>query len=69
MADYDKVLALRPLDMAAHNRRGNALVALGRPDEAMAAYDAALAIAPDNAEALNNRSVTLLKLEKCDAAL
>ena len=44
LADYDKVLALRPRHVPALNRRGDALAALERRDEALAAYDAALAI-------------------------
>ena len=62
LADYDKVLSLRPRHVGALNRRGNTLGALKRPEEALAAYDAALAIEPDNVDALNNRSVVLVTL-------
>ncbi len=44
LADYAKVLALRPRHVSALNRQGNAFAALRRPNEALAAYDAALAI-------------------------
>ena len=44
LADYGKVVTLRPRHVAALNRRGIALAALKRPEEALAAYDAALVI-------------------------
>ncbi len=45
----------------AHVNRGNALSALGRRDEALAAYDQALALNPDRAEAQLGRGNLLLR--------
>jgi tetratricopeptide (TPR) repeat protein len=38
---YDRALALRPDDAAAHHERGRALYQLGRYEEALAAFDRA----------------------------
>jgi hypothetical protein len=49
---------------AALYNRGNALAALGRYDEAIAAFDRALAATPDHAKAWNNRGRALQALNR-----
>lgn len=49
---------------AAHYNRGNALVMLGRYEDAILAYDAALAIQPGWPEAVQNREIARLRLER-----
>ena len=44
--------------------RGNALIKLNRPLEALAAYDRALQIAPRNAQLLTNRAAALRRLDR-----
>lgn len=43
--------------------RGNALIFLGRYEDAIASFDAALALRPDWAEAAENRAIALARLE------
>lgn len=52
----------RTLAAKAHNRRGDALLLLGRAEEALAAYEAALPLAPDDAYILYNRGRARLAL-------
>jgi predicted O-linked N-acetylglucosamine transferase (SPINDLY family) len=55
-------LANRPDHVEALNCRGNALLELGRSEEALASYDRALAVRPDYTDALNNRTDALRAL-------
>jgi tetratricopeptide (TPR) repeat protein len=48
----------------AHNRRGDALLLLGRADEAIAEFDQAAALAPDDAYVLYNRGRANLAIGK-----
>lgn len=49
---FGRMLSIDPLDVEASVRRGDALLALQRLDDAMADYNRALAVQPNNAEAL-----------------
>ncbi len=69
LACYDRVLALKPDYVEAHNNRGNALKDLGRPEEALASFDRAIALEPDHAEAHCNRGMALQELKRMDEAL
>ena len=44
MASYDRAIALRPEYAEAHDNRGNALIDLKRPEEALASYDKVIAL-------------------------
>jgi tetratricopeptide (TPR) repeat protein len=52
----------------AHNRRGDALLLLDRPAEALEAFNAALALTPDDAYVLYNRGTALIRLDRKDEA-
>jgi tetratricopeptide (TPR) repeat protein len=65
----DRALKRNPNDAAAHNNRGNALLALRRFDEALASYDRALTLRPAYADALCNRGAALHALKRFDEAL
>ena len=56
------------LTAKAHNRRGDALLLLGKSDEALAAFNAALALTPGDAYVLYNRGIALLALDRKDEA-
>jgi predicted O-linked N-acetylglucosamine transferase (SPINDLY family) len=64
-----RALKLNPRSAPAYLDLGNALLALQRPQEALAGYDKALAIKPDFAEALNNRGNALFALNRPEEAL
>ena len=66
---FGKAIAVNPNIAIAYNNRGNALLDLGRLDEARASYDKALALKPDYAEAYYNRGNALLDLKRLDEAL
>ena len=51
-----------------HNRRGDALLLLTRPEEALAAFDSALALTPTDAYAHYNRARALLALGRKEDA-
>ncbi|MEI8312481.1 MAG: caspase family protein, partial [Verrucomicrobiota bacterium] len=53
----------------AHNRRGDALLLLGRPDEALKEFDSALPLAPTDAYVLFNRGRAHLALDQRDEAI
>ena len=57
-----------PLTAKAHSRRGDALLALTRPEEALAAFQAALALTPDDAYLHYNRGRTYLALDRKEEA-
>jgi tetratricopeptide (TPR) repeat protein len=65
----DRALKRNPNDAAAHNNRGNALLALRRFDEALASYDRALTLRPAYPDALCNRGAALHALRRFDDAL
>jgi tetratricopeptide (TPR) repeat protein len=69
LANYDRVLALRPNYSNALCNRGFALHELKRFEEALASYDRALQIRPNDDEVLYNRGNTLKELNRLDAAL
>jgi len=50
------------------NRRGDCLLLLDRPQDALAAYNAAIPLAPDDAYPIYNRGRTLLVLDRKDEA-
>lgn len=56
------------LSAKAHNRRGDALLLLGRPREALAEFDLAQPLAPDDPYILFNRGRARLALGEKDAA-
>jgi tetratricopeptide (TPR) repeat protein len=56
------------LTAKAHNRRGDALLLLGKSTEALDAFNAALALTPDDAYVLYNRGMALLRLERPEEA-
>ena len=64
MASYDKAIALKPDYAEAHNNRGNALMDLKRPAEALASYDKAIALKPDF-EFLYGKLI-YMKMKICD---
>ena len=52
----------------AHNRRGDSLLLLDKPDQALEAYNTALSLTPNDAYVLYNRGMALLRLERTDEA-
>jgi predicted negative regulator of RcsB-dependent stress response len=56
------------LTAKAHSRRGDALLLLGKAEDALAAFDAALALTPGDAYILCNRATALLALGRKDEA-
>jgi hypothetical protein len=58
----DRAIALKPDYVEAHSNRGNALLDLKRPEEALASYDRAIALKPDDADAFWNQSLCLLQM-------
>ena len=66
---FDRALEV---DADAHDalaNRGNALLSLGRFDEALASYDRVIALRPGNSDLLNNRGNVLLALKRYGEAL
>lgn len=59
---------IAPLTAKAHNRRGDALLVLGRPDDALKAFDAAHALTPDDGYIFYNRARAHLALGHGDEA-
>jgi tetratricopeptide (TPR) repeat protein len=69
VACFDKAIAFRADHADALTNRGDALMALKRPDDALASYDRALAANPHSALALSNRGYALAKLGRAKDAL
>jgi predicted O-linked N-acetylglucosamine transferase (SPINDLY family) len=69
LAAYDDVITASPNHAQSWNNRGNALLALGREQEALASYDRALSLLPNYAEAWRNRGTTLLQFGRPEEAL
>ncbi len=68
MKDYDSALSIRPDCAKTLNNWGNALVILGRINEALISYDKALALAPQLAEIHNSRGNALRLLKRLEEA-
>ena len=64
-----KAIALKKTVPVYYSNYGNALRALGRPEEALAAYEAALRIKPDDAEIHASRGVVLKALGRFEEAI
>jgi predicted O-linked N-acetylglucosamine transferase (SPINDLY family) len=64
-----RAIRVNPGVAEAYNNRGNALLDLKRPEEALASYDKALVLKPDYAEAHTNRAAALKELKRFDEAL
>ena len=56
------------LSAKAHNRRGDALLLLGRNEDALGSFDAALSLTPGDAYVIYNRGTALLALDRKDEA-
>jgi tetratricopeptide (TPR) repeat protein len=69
LVSYDEGLRLAPHDSELLNRRGVALLELGRPLEALENFKRVLAADPGHCDALGNRGNALLKLNRPAAAL
>jgi tetratricopeptide (TPR) repeat protein len=69
LKSYDEGLRLAPGDIVLLNRRGVALLELGRPREALHDFERVLAATPDHLEALGNRGNALIKLNRAVEAL
>jgi tetratricopeptide (TPR) repeat protein len=69
IAQYQKVLQIKPDSVEAHNNLGIALLREGGVDEAIVHYQRALQINPDSAEAHNNLGNALLQKGKVDEAI
>ncbi len=65
----DRASLLQPESGANRHARGDVLLALGRPDEALAAYRAAIGLAPDDAAAWLGAGNALRELERLPEAL
>jgi tetratricopeptide (TPR) repeat protein len=68
-ACFDTLLEQQPAFAPGHQRRGTALKALGRLDEALASLARALALQPDYPQAHCNRGNVLLELQQFERAL
>lgn len=64
---FRRVIALEP-SYVDHYDAGNALLALGRPDDAIAHYDASLALHARHPEAHTNRGIALFQSRRQDDA-
>jgi hypothetical protein len=69
LAALDQLLAQQPRDAGAHESRGNLLMELGRPAEALASFEAALEHGGTSPEALANLAAALLRLGRAQDAL
>ena len=69
MADYEKAIALNPLDSEAYNNRGVAFAKIGQLDKAIADFDKAIALNPSLSEAYLNRGRTHLMTNNKESAV
>jgi predicted TPR repeat methyltransferase len=67
--DYDRIIALEPGSIEAHNNRGLVLHRLARPAEALASCDRAIALSPSLSDAHVNRGNALSALGRRNEAL
>jgi Flp pilus assembly protein TadD len=65
---FARVTELSPGDADAHYNLGTSLLALGRPEEAVAHLRRAMTLAPQHAKALNNLGSALRALRRLDEA-
>ena len=65
----DKAIKINPDHAAAHSNRGNVLLELKHPKEALLSFDRAIAIEPGYAQAHYNRGNALLELKRLEEAL
>lgn len=56
---FERATQLAPRNAAAWERKGYALLFLGRPEEALAAYEQALTLNPNNAESWSDKALIL----------
>ena len=66
---YDLILAQVPAYAQVHDNRGNILLAMRRPAEALASFDQAITLMPGYANAHNNRGAALQQLNRHEEAL
>ncbi|NJO52136.1 MAG: tetratricopeptide repeat protein, partial [Leptolyngbyaceae cyanobacterium RM2_2_4] len=69
IASFDRVLRLKPDSFKALDKKGYALVKLGRDREAIAQFDKALDIKPDYANAYYNKAVSYVLQGEVDPGL
>ncbi|EIC20523.1 O-linked N-acetylglucosamine transferase, SPINDLY family protein [Thiorhodovibrio frisius] len=69
VAGYQVVLGARPDLASVHNNLGNALLSLGRPQDALGAFDSAVALEPEDAILRFNRGNLLRQLGRYDQAI
>ncbi len=73
MESYDKAMELcfddSDIDASAQNRKGNALLDLGRFQEALDCYNKAINLENDNPIFLLNKGIVLMELEEYQEAL
>ena len=66
---FKRALEINPKAVSVYSNRGNALMGLQRPDEALASYDKALTLKPDHLMAHYNRGLALIELKRLDEAV
>lgn len=69
LTDFDRALALDPLNVEGHFGSGGALQAQGNLRDAIDSYSRALELQPNHAFALNNRALALRQLGRIDEAI
>ncbi|NTW51221.1 MAG: tetratricopeptide repeat protein [Chlorobiaceae bacterium] len=65
----NRAISLCPDNAVFHSNQGLSLIALGKPDAAVAGYDRAIKLNPNYAEAFYNRGIAFEKLTLFDAAM
>ena len=68
MADYDRIIAADPGNIAARNNKADILLSLRRFDEAASLLDAAIAVAPNDPELYFNRALAREAMAQYPAA-
>ncbi|MFN0173394.1 MAG: tetratricopeptide repeat protein [Saprospiraceae bacterium] len=68
MAAFDLAIKIKP-DPDHYFRKGNALAAMGKMQEAIACYDASLALTPNYADAVNNKGNAYASMGKFQEAM